>query len=398
MHLPTRAASLCAVALTLAALAPAATQAFTTIEPAEGETMHNRIWPGTVASGMDAQGTPAVMVPEIVSPGACDPGEGTRTFTFSYADRGVVLWADGHFEEQGSFTLDRVGDEVRVTAFDSTFSGSSSHGTIAGERHMSPLQAELNGSVTCRGTSDADRFMLFQLNRVPTVHTLTTAAGAVVVERGFAMVGLASDAPNAFGHYVSLFESDADGDGHSRDYDNCDDVYNSDQLDADGDGIGDACEGGGGRPADTDGDTVFDRVDNCVDVPNPSQANVDEDELGDACDPDYDPGAFESTDGFAGGGGKTAGDVHLSVALHSRGGTLHGSGDLAADATRVRLLDLTGLRSDGNQVVAIGNASVDGGVPRGYRLEIVDSANTFGLEVGDRRWTGTLANGNLVVK
>ena len=37
-------------------------------------------------------------------------------------------------------------------------------------------------------------------------------------------------------------------------------------------------------PVDTDGDGVFDSVDNCPNVPNPNQANADSDAFGDACD------------------------------------------------------------------------------------------------------------------
>ncbi|HEX2085518.1 MAG TPA: thrombospondin type 3 repeat-containing protein, partial [Solirubrobacteraceae bacterium] len=153
----------------------------------------------------------------------------------------------------------------------------------------------------------------------------------------------------------------------------------------DGDALGDACD------PDDDGDGVADAGDNCPRVPNAAQHDADADGVGDACE-------FVSTNGFAGGGGKLEGDVHVSVALHSRAGRLHGSGELADGATTVRLLDLTGLRSDGDGVDAIGTASVDGGAPVNYRLKIVDSTNTFELEIGDRRWAGALTNGNLVVR
>ncbi len=77
-------------------------------------------------------------------------------------------------------------------------------------------------------------------------------------------------------------ENDADGDGICESTDNCDAVSNSDQLDGDADGRGDACE------SDVDSDGVIDDVDNCPLHPNPSQADADGDYAGDACDADED--------------------------------------------------------------------------------------------------------------
>ena len=57
--------------------------------------------------------------------------------------------------------------------------------------------------------------------------------------------------------------------------------------DGNGNGIGDACD-------DRDGDGDFDSNDNCVEVPNGDQRNADADSLGDACDDCTDPDA----DGF----------------------------------------------------------------------------------------------------
>lgn len=73
-------------------------------------------------------------------------------------------------------------------------------------------------------------------------------------------------------------EADFDGDGVIDELDNCPETENPDQADADGDGIGDVCE------ADTDEDGVIDDLDNCPEIANPDQKDTDGDGLGNACD------------------------------------------------------------------------------------------------------------------
>ena len=103
---------------------------------------------------------------------------------------------------------------------------------------------------------------------------------------------------------VAAEYGDADGDGVGDKTDNCQFVANPDQSDIDEDGMGDSCdvdsdndgltdekeEAKGSDPylPDTDNDGVGDLGDNCPAAVNPDQVDTDGDGMGNACDPDDD--------------------------------------------------------------------------------------------------------------
>lgn len=78
-------------------------------------------------------------------------------------------------------------------------------------------------------------------------------------------------------------ENDIDQDGFGVRVDNCPRTFNPDQADDDGDGVGNVCDD---FPfgSDGDGDGIGDGEDNCPTTFNPEQADCDADGVGDVCD------------------------------------------------------------------------------------------------------------------
>lgn len=119
--------------------------------------------------------------------------------------------------------------------------------------------------------------------------------------------GEPSCVPSRPGEYDGVTATDGDGDGVLDVDDNCPGVFNPPrpidvlpggsepvQADADGDGVGDACDPTP-VPADIDGDGVANDADNCPYDANAGQDDSDEDGKGDVCDPCVD---VANPDGF----------------------------------------------------------------------------------------------------
>ena len=77
---------------------------------------------------------------------------------------------------------------------------------------------------------------------------------------------------------AAMCDTDVDGDQILDARDNCPSVVNPQQMDLDGDLLGDVCD------SDRDGDGIPNLLDNCDGVSNPSQIDGDRDGVGSACD------------------------------------------------------------------------------------------------------------------
>jgi subtilisin family serine protease len=154
-----------------------------------------------------------------------------------------------------------------------------------------------------------------RLSPVDVQNQILQTADAKPAFAGKSVTGARANALSA----LTFTTVDRDGDTVADSGDNCPTVANTDQLDSDSDGKGDACQDDAAlADADSDGDSVLDShdlcpyqaaatadgcpgvaansdtdvrpnmFDNCPTVDNPDQADLDHDGVGNACDPDLD--------------------------------------------------------------------------------------------------------------
>jgi CSLREA domain-containing protein len=162
--------------------------------------------------------------------------------------------------------------------------------TVAGTLHSTPLsefRIELFASAypesgerllgVVEATSDPQGDLAFELTG-PSDLTDYVVVSATATN-------LATRETSELSDLVFIAPRDRDGDGVPNGSDLCPDTFDPEQLDGDGDGVGDACDA---ADDDVDRDQVRNELDNCPELPNPDQANTDGDGAGDACDADDD--------------------------------------------------------------------------------------------------------------
>jgi subtilisin-like proprotein convertase family protein len=158
---------------------------------------------------------------------------------------------------------------------------------------------------------------------------------------------------NSWSVTITYSVCDGDGDGAEDHTDNCVGLANPGQLDLDGDGIGNECDG------DLDGDGVVDEADNCLTLANPDQADADGDGSGDVCDGDRD------------GDGAAGADNCPTVANPDQADTDADGAGNACDLDD----DADGLVDTADQCPLVGAAAATGCPPVGRTLKLRHKAS-----------------------
>jgi hypothetical protein len=156
-------------------------------------------------------------------------------------------------------------DKMSAASFTAVYAVSATAGA-GGSASCSATTVASGGSSTCTATADAEyRFDRWE--------GACNGQGATC-----SLTNITSDQTSA----ASFEPLDNDDDGITNSSDNCPLMSNADQLDTDGDGIGDVCDD------EVDGDDITNSSDNCPLMSNIDQLDTDGDGIGDVCDEDLD--------------------------------------------------------------------------------------------------------------
>jgi thermitase len=149
-------------------------------------------------------------------------------------------------------------------------------GTSMAAPHVAGTLALMRAAAPALDAAQLKQALLESVDDVQALHNLSVSGGRL-------------DADAAVEHARGLSTTlhpgaDTDRDAVPDAADNCPSASNSAQTDADGDGVGNACDPAPNGP-DEDADGLPDTADDCPDVLDPGQLDRDADGIGNACDP-----------------------------------------------------------------------------------------------------------------